>query len=108
MPGWPWPDEEVKWFTARARRALDGHPRPGRLISAVLVHLATHDVGDGPVRNLSVWAKKYSLRRLREYIEAFDAPGIRELAEAEAGVPRRRGDLVQLRTKATWWDIRTK
>lgn len=108
MSRWPWPDTEVAWFMARSRRVMDGHPRRDRLIQTLMVHLATHDHGGGPVRDLAAWAKKHSTGRLREHIETFDAPDIRHFAETQAGAPRRRGDLIQIRSKPRWWDIRTK
>jgi hypothetical protein len=105
MYQWPWPAPEVDWFMARARRAVD-QPRADDLIEAFMVHLA---VGlEEPVENLAAWAKKYSLSGLRREIESVEDVGLRRLAEREAGMPKRRGDLIRIRSKQSWWDIRTK
>lgn len=107
MYRWPWPDSEVAWVVARARRALD-RPRVDELIDAFLIHLATADFGDGPVRQLAAWVKRFSLNDLRREVESIEDKRLRALAEMEAGMPRRRGDIVRIRSKKSWWDVRTK
>jgi len=98
---------EVEWFLARARRALP-EQRADDLSTAFLVHLATVGIGGAPVENLAAWAKRCSLVHLRREIQSMQDSYIHGLAEAEAGMPKRRGDLIRVRSKLSWWDMRTK
>lgn len=107
MAKWPWPDGQVAWFLARARRAADTNPRREELAWKLLSRLAS-DLPGGPVQNLSAWTKRLSLVNLRELLESTDAPAVRALAEREAGMPRRRGDIVRIRTLPSWWDLRER
>lgn len=109
MRPWPWPTSEVTWFSTKAFKALKGHPRRRELIEPFLVILATVGIDDsGPVRSLSGWASRLDLPALARTIAATEDVYVRRFAEHEAGAMRRRGDLIHLRSKASWWDIRTK
>lgn len=105
MSRWPWPEVEVEFFTTRALRAMEGHPRRRELVHVFLVHLAAHGEpgSNRPVRELKTWVKKEPQARLRYRIEHED---VRRLAEREVGWQQRRGDLVRIRAKSSWWDIR--
>jgi hypothetical protein len=98
--GWPWPQHHVQWFLVRCRKALGEHPQRERIALRYLAHLAT---GDEPIRDLAAWCRGQSLGRLRRRIEDAD---VLRLAEREAGMRKRRGDIIHLRTRPSWWDIR--
>src|SRR5262245_29362336 len=124
--GWPWPDVEVVWFAAKARRALAGRDDVDRLAKEFVLRLAIYGpvwraewrcacrAGLGrPVRSLKGWAQGHSLARLREHVETADdnryarSKRIHNLAEAEVGWPTGRGDFITVRrSHPSWWDLR--
>lgn len=106
MSRWPWPEAEVEFFRMRAMRAMEGHPRSSQLVHRFLIRLAAHGEpgSNRPVKTLKTWIKKEPQTRLRRRIQALD---VHELADREVGWPRRRGDIIQIRTKHSWWNTDT-
>lgn len=103
MSKWPWPQAEVDFFIDRATRVMEDHPQRHAVVRNFLISLALPDSSREPVRELRKWTRGRSQRRLRQAIEEAD---LHRIAVAAAGVPSRRGDIVQLRTKPSWWDVR--
>ncbi len=100
MAGWPWPDEDVDYVFDRGDRALRLGREGAGMIRRFLIDLALPmALTTEPVRDLHAWAKRRSMTELRELILANE---LRRAAQSATRTGWRRGDIINLRTRARW------
>lgn len=88
---WPWPEDQLDYFGRKAMRAMADHERAGELCRSCLIWLALCGSGGFAVRDLRSWTRRVSLAQLREFVESFDTPGLREWVERQVGFPQASG-----------------
>lgn len=96
-----WSTAEIAYFIHRATDVAEeeGHKDPRGLAHALLHRIAI-DGEPGtqrPVHDLRRWTKRQSRNAIRAHLK-----------KTVHGGPQRRGDVVTIRTKPTWWDLRGK